>query len=296
MAEKLQRATRGDLTQYDPQRGLKSIAVAEAAEKHFARAKDAAGLNQAIEKKLELQAEFIQWWDSNGLDQPGRPSKKKPNGFVRNTRAGRDGMPDSMTLSRWRPLKDAAKFEARKQRYQAKCLKVIEQTPGAHVGGNTGEHEWYTPAEYIEAARRVLGGIDLDPASSDAANEIVQAGQIFTAIDSGLDQSWHGRVWMNPPYSQPLIEHFCEKFAQHAERGDITGIVLVNNATETAWFQRLASASRCLCFPKGRIKFWSPRGDSALPLQGQAVLYTGADTVTFSAAFRSFGFIVERTA
>lgn len=37
-----------DLARYDPDKGLKSIAVAEAAEKHFARAKDATKLQQAI--------------------------------------------------------------------------------------------------------------------------------------------------------------------------------------------------------------------------------------------------------
>ena len=51
--------------------------------------------------------------------------------------------------------------------------------------------EWYTPKKYIEAARIVMGNIDLDPASSKMANEIVKAPAYFTRDDDpdGLNQS-----------------------------------------------------------------------------------------------------------
>lgn len=163
----------------------------------------------------------------------------------------------------------------------------------AHVANNSGNNEWYTPPDIIEAARAVLGGFDLDPASSEIANRTVQAARYFTAQDDGLAQEWPvGRIWCNPPYAQPLMGQFADRLAAEARSGSQT-IVLVNNATETKWFQTLAFGCAAICFPQSRIRFLDPEGNPGAPLQGQAIIYAGPNADAFAAAFRAYGVVVR---
>jgi len=163
---------------------------------------------------------------------------------------------------------------------------------GAHVGRNTGDNEWYTPAAYIAAAVAVMGGIDLDPASTAEANEVVGAVKFFAEKDNSLQQSWQGRVWLNPPYARPLIDNFCAKLTEEYAAGNVTqAITLTNNATETGWFHALAEVGAAICFPRHRVKFWHPGKESATPLQGQACVYFGEDIPAFRREFLQFGFL-----
>jgi hypothetical protein len=163
-----------------------------------------------------------------------------------------------------------------------------------HVSQNTGMPEWYTPPIYLDAAREVLGTIDLDPASSEIAQARVQAESFFTAEENGLLHDWSGKVWMNPPYTAGLVDEFLEKLCQHYEANEVTeAIVLVNNATETRWFQGAAKTAAAICFPSSRIRFLDPEGNPGAPLQGQAFIYFGSDAQTFCDVFNEFGLCTE---
>jgi len=158
----------------------------------------------------------------------------------------------------------------------ARQEKTVKEALGPHVAKNTGEHEWYTPATYIKLARDVMGSIDCDPASSAIANNTVKASVYYTAEQNGLQKPWMGNVWLNPPYAQPLINQFVEKFLEELRYGDIReACVLVNNATETEWCQSLMEYATAIFFPKTRIRFLDPEGQPGAPLQGQIFFYYG---------------------
>jgi len=172
----------------------------------------------------------------------------------------------------------------------------LNPKPTVHIAQSTGENEWDTPPEFIQSARVVMGNIDVDPASNKEANETIQADKFYTAEDNGLDKKWDGNVWMNPPYAQPLIVDFCKSLVEKYESQEIKqACVLVNNATETTWFQEMLKICTCVCFPKGRIKFIDKLGNpSGAPLQGQAILYFGENENLFSQEFSKYGLILWR--
>jgi hypothetical protein len=157
----------------------------------------------------------------------------------------------------------------------------------------TGENEWYTPKEYIEKVREVLGGIDVDPASSDFAQKTVKAKIHYSILNSGLDKSWIGTVYLNPPYSSKEINAFISKFIEEYESGNITqGIVLTNSDTDTLWYHRMAGISKAICFPRGRVKFYNKEKVGQTPT-GQSFFYCGKNEEKFKEVFTQVGIIMK---
>ena len=168
---------------------------------------------------------------------------------------------------------------------------MMDETTNIHVSDDS--YEWYTPLPILEAARTVLGGIDLDPASSETAQEAVKATRYFSLTEDGLTQEWKGSVWLNPPYNMPHIENFVGKLIAEYEAGRTTqAIILINNSSDTAYFQRLLSRFPA-CFTKGRLKFYNPQREQMQTRQGQTFFYLGASPQVFFSVFSAFGTVVR---
>jgi phage N-6-adenine-methyltransferase len=166
----------------------------------------------------------------------------------------------------------------------------------------TGDIEWYTPGWLLEAAAEAMGGgIDLDPASSDAqqAASPVKAAQYFTIADNGLGRAWRGRIFLNPPYARGWIDVFVNKLLDEYQCGNVQqAVLLTNSATETRWWQAAASRCSTICFLKGRVRFMKvvngvlTRGSSS-PSHPHCVLYFGQGQSRFAQVFQAHGIIMD---
>ena len=156
-----------------------------------------------------------------------------------------------------------------------------------------GTNEWYTPAPYIEAARCVLGKINLDPASCEEANRTVRAEVYFDEQADGLEQAWFGNVFLNPPYGE-AAGPFVAKALEEYEAGCVKSAVLLlsAHATDNSWCQPLLRHT--LCFTQGRISFDAPGGQAkGNALFGSLFVYLGPEPERFAEVFEQFGAVVR---
>jgi hypothetical protein len=168
--------------------------------------------------------------------------------------------------------------------------------------------EHYTPPDVVEAARRLMGGIDLDPATSLTANTVVRAESIYTMTTDGLSilHPWHGRVFLNPPGKMPgrtrsLAPAFWQRLVSEYAMGNVTQAVFVCFSLE-----QLQQFQGCqpsplrfpFCVPRKRLAFHTQQPDGSLraqkgPTHANAVIYLspreGWSHSDFREAFASIG-------
>lgn len=107
----------------------------------------------------------------------------------------------------------------------------------------------------------LLGPFDLDPcASHPRPHDIAKVNMVGKHNDGvcGLEASWKGFVWLNPPYGKSNgIDKFIAKLAAHRDGG----ICLINANTQTViWHTTIWPQATAFVFLRGRISFCNTDG------------------------------------
>lgn len=176
---------------------------------------------------------------------------------------------------------------------------------------SSNRSDWISPPHIIEAAREVMGSIDLDPASSAKANQVVQAKEFYNERRNGLVKPWFGNVWLNPPFGKIIIggkerssqdvwvQKACKEWSIEDEYGPCVQqmTTIFNQAMSQVWFRPLLD--QLLCVPYGRLSFIDP--DTLQPMKsnqyGSVIVYWSRDkeqAVRFKKRFKQYGAILRR--
>ncbi len=165
------------------------------------------------------------------------------------------------------------------------------------INQTSGIVEYYTPETIVISARLVMGRIDLDPASSEAANLRVKAVNIFTKDDDGLSKEWSKpngapcKLWMNHPFGRGLNQRWIDKLEVEFFNGRVGEACCITYAcTSEAWFQPLLRRPQC---------FLSPGTNYLLPdgavlkgvTKGSVVTYYGNNYARFDEEFSKLGVV-----
>jgi hypothetical protein len=191
----------------------------------------------------------------------------------------------------------------------------------------TNEH--YTPPEIVEAARTVMGAIDLDPFSCAKANEVVKAEEYFDR--NGFEREWlrfmqtgpnegdtrfPSRVFCNPPGGKLSRKDLSAvsggpglsssavawaKLVHEYELGHVEQAVFICFNLELLRTSQLFEGVRHvlefpICVPRKRLRFWgesTPIGKGQ-PQHPNAIVFLpnrddGDSIVRFTREFAQFG-------
>lgn len=179
------------------------------------------------------------------------------------------------------------------------------------INQTSGEVEYYTPPEILDAVRSVFGGvIDLDPASSDAADKIVKARCYMTVNENSINMSWGAdSVFLNFPFGrpEPACVSGCDKKHVH-HNYDLHGnsawvnklcaefkaanfeeaCCLCYAATSEKWFKPLLAHPQCFLY--GRTNYLLPDGTVKKGVtKGSVVTYLGPNINKFAQSFKHLG-------
>jgi hypothetical protein len=137
--------------------------------------------------------------------------------------------------------------------------------------GNANSSEYATPPSLWRPLATAVGGFDLDAAAGCEDVEI--ADSRLTKEDDSLSCSWHGDVWLNPPWGdkqskgQQTKAKWLAKARREANRDCVRTItVLITCDPTTDWFQKHVVEAPVICLMNHRVQFIGQSSELPIPL------------------------------
>ena len=153
------------------------------------------------------------------------------------------------------------------------------------INQDSGDYEYYTDMKIVNAAREVMGRINLDPASSRKAQKKIKAE--FYLSEHGLHARWSGNVWLNHPFSRENNPLWINKLISEHEKGHLySACCITYAATSEQWFQPLLDFPQCYLSP--RTNYYLPDGTLKKGVtKGSCVTYMGSNIDKFVDVFHN---------
>jgi len=142
---------------------------------------------------------------------------------------------------------------------------------------------WNTPIEIVGDVVKFFGTIDLDPCSNSEGDPNVPALNYYTEETNGLAHDWHGKVFMNHPYSNS--KEWVPYAALQYESGNAEELVLLIKLDVSTKWWKAVSKYPWVAINK-RMKFGDGKGAS--PFQS-AIIYLGTNLEKFNTVFGKYG-------
>lgn len=180
-----------------------------------------------------------------------------------------DGVGGQLTFGDYVPFADVVS----RDELHSDEMSEIERTKLAAARGRSDDYQ--TPAPIIDLVRKVMGAIDLDPASDPLAQRTVGASAIFTQSDNGLRHDWSGRVFLSPP-GRGQMRLFIDKLREEYLVGRVTEAVVIlpvaaSSAVYAQWLLSHAHVTTA-----GRIQFENRRNSTfGNPIAGSTIFHLG---------------------
>lgn len=169
---------------------------------------------------------------------------------------------------------------------------------------------WGTPEQIVEIARELLGGIDLDPCSSEIFNQTVRARRYIDLQENGLTSLWRLdpspmpqlmtldpiSVFLNPPGG--VVRPFWDRLMTHVGDGSVRCAFWVGFSVEqlcTLADHEFHPLDFSTCILRKRVSFTSedPAKKIGAPSHGNYVTAIGVDRDAFDRAFVNLGKVLH---